>query len=162
MALALSTACLVPESEFQELSKRFEDLKTGIDEVRHENEVLKKAILEAYKEREALVAQLEDIKQEMNRLARVDTGEKVEHKEAVKEKPAVTEPAASDPPVDREEPETEDEPPEPDAIQYYYASPNDTLADVARRTGIPLSRLQELNGIGESAVLQKGQRIRVR
>ena len=44
-------------------------------------------------------------------------------------------------------------------VQFYYASPNDTLADVARRAGVPLDKLKELNNITSGEKLKKGQRI---
>ena len=44
-------------------------------------------------------------------------------------------------------------------IQFYYASPNDTLADVARRSGVSVEKLKELNNITSGEKLKKGQRV---
>ncbi|MCL6595335.1 MAG: LysM peptidoglycan-binding domain-containing protein [Firmicutes bacterium] len=43
----------------------------------------------------------------------------------------------------------------------YVVRPGDTLSGIAQRTGVPLSRLYALNGLGPDSVLQIGQRLRL-
>jgi LysM repeat protein len=43
----------------------------------------------------------------------------------------------------------------------YVVQPGDTLSGIAQRTGVPLSRLYALNGLGPNSVLQVGERLRL-
>jgi outer membrane biosynthesis protein TonB len=185
------SACLVPESEYQQAVAEREQLKDELAKAKEENRILNEAVTAVYKERETILARIDELEKQIEEIS-ADKPPKTS--EAVKppadtttasrpvepEPPGVTpqpspepEPTPAPAPVARPEPRPTPTPtpvrtsrpspsPKPATeVQFYYASPNDTLADVARRTGVSVNKLRELNNIGSNTPLEKGQRILV-
>lgn len=165
--ILLIGGCVVSESDYQEVVNERDELKKEIEEAQRENEILNRSVLEAYRERDRLMVRVEDLKLDLEKpSANVKPADK-EKKNRNKKPEPPAEPEVRVVPeqradVDSRPPDEEAKPEKTTGVQYYYANPNEKMADVARRTGVPLDKLIQLNGLGKDAVLKKGQRLRVR
>lgn len=187
------SACLVPESEYQQAVAEREQLKEELAKAKEENRILNESVTAVYKEREAILTRIEELEKQIKELSadkppKTSETEKPSADTTTASRPVDPEPPSVTPqprpeptpkptpapaPVARPEPRPTPAPtisrptrpsprPKPAAeVQFYYASPNDTLADVARRTGVSVNKLKEINNISENAPLKKGQRVLV-
>jgi LysM repeat protein len=158
--------CWVSEADYHQALQERDRLKEELGRAGKENKTLKEAILEIYRERDGLNARIHRMEKLVARAEGSAEGSAPpETPPGPKPDAAVRPPADVAPPADRPPPEEKkpEEPPKPaePTMRYYYTSQGDRLSDVARRTGIGLATLQQLNGLSGDPQLALKQRIRI-
>ena len=170
MLVGLIQGCVVSKSEFQEVLDERDRLQKELTQARNENRVLNDSIDVIYREREKLAAELEDLKKRLEELppaadenethaSGIQNNDRTNEQQTQAQTGRTNTTTAAN--TSRDNNAGQANRTGNQTIRYYYANPKDTLRDVARRTGIPISRLQSLNGFGAGVPLQKGQRIRI-
>ena len=126
------SACLVSESKYEKLAQERDALEKKLEAMKSENKVLNDAVLEIYKEREAIQAQVQEYQQKLEeiKLARVKQQE-ARIKEVKKKTP-----------------------------QYYRVRPGDTLLHIAKKTKVPVDTIRSLNTL-RNDVVWVGQKLRI-
>lgn len=149
------TGCFVSETDYQKVVTDREVLQKELADAKEENHVLNQAVVEAYKERDNVLRQMEDCRTKLKQIAVVDDkkpGTPGKPTAAPDEKKPGTpgKPAAG----------TDDKKPTFEATRTYEVKAGDTLSIIARQHGVSLEALMSVNNLG-SDVVWVGQKLKV-